>query len=82
MSDRAQQTHDARVTQIAACRDPERGFEGSSIPYLAKHADADKRTKAGERQVWCATCERWQWALCAIGVRDVRVEREARRAAR
>lgn len=68
--------------QIATCQTPGRGFENHSIPYLAWHADADKRTKAGERQVWCATCDRWQWALCAIGVRDEKTEREARRAAR
>lgn len=29
--------------------------------YMAWHADADRRHKAGERQVRCLICMRWVW---------------------
>lgn len=31
------------------------------LPYMAWHADANRRTKHGERQFWCSICERWIW---------------------
>lgn len=31
------------------------------LGYLAWHAMAEKRTRCGERQVYCRTCERYRW---------------------
>lgn len=39
------------------CTDPK-------LPYLAFFDDAERRTRAGERQTYCRTCELWQWRLC------------------
>lgn len=38
------------------------------LPYCAAHADADRRIKRGERQIWCRLCLRWKWpdTLCDI----------------
>jgi hypothetical protein len=49
--------------QIAEC-------QTHKMPYMAAHADAHKRMKKGERQVYCTTCQRWKWQheLCSIAV--------------
>ena len=49
--------------QINSCQTNELG-------YLQWHYDAARRHKAGQRQVWCMTCERYQWPdqLCEISV--------------
>lgn len=33
----------------------------SRLGYLAWHQDADRRTKAGQRQLYCLTCGLWRW---------------------
>lgn len=33
----------------------------STLPYIAFHVDAERRTEAGERQRLCADCRRWLW---------------------
>lgn len=35
-----------------------------ALPYIAYHLDADRRTKRGQRQRYCKTCERWRWSDC------------------
>ena len=51
-------THDE---QIAICQKP-------NSSYREAHAEAQRRMRAGEVQVWCVTCERWQWQseLCEL----------------
>lgn len=47
--------------QITQCQTPK-------LPYLAAHADAERRLAEGERQKFCLTCSRWKWAdqACAL----------------
>lgn len=33
----------------------------STLPYLAFHADADRRMKRGEKQRKCPVCQKWIW---------------------
>lgn len=33
----------------------------NKLPYLQFHADAERRHKRGERQVWCRKCRIWVW---------------------
>ena len=33
----------------------------NDLPYTAFHADAERRQKAGERQVYCLKCRLWVW---------------------
>ncbi len=51
------------IEQIEKC-------QNTRLGYLAWHVDAERRDKAGERQVYCETCRRWQWLdqLCALAV--------------
>ncbi len=51
------------IEQIEKC-------QNTRLGYLAWHVDAERRDKAGERQVYCETCRRWQWPdqLCALAV--------------
>ena len=39
------------------------------LSYMAWHADADRRDKAGQKQVMCPDCAIWQWPdqLCDRG---------------
>jgi hypothetical protein len=39
----------------------EAGMPGHGLGYLAWHADADRRSKAGQRQKYCTRCRRWRW---------------------
>jgi len=32
-----------------------------SLPYLAGHADADRRLKLGQKQRQCPVCQKWIW---------------------
>lgn len=41
-----------------------RGDCTEQLGYMEWHADAERRHKRGERQVWCEGCERWKWRLC------------------
>jgi hypothetical protein len=40
---------------------PNCGCHDDDLGLLAWHWDADRRVKAGERQVFCKVCERWRW---------------------
>lgn len=31
------------------------------LPYLSAHADAERRLRHGERQLWCGPCDGWVW---------------------
>lgn len=31
------------------------------LGYIGAHAEAERRLKRGEEQVWCPRCERWPW---------------------
>jgi hypothetical protein len=31
------------------------------LGYCAWHADAERRHKAGQKQVWCSICGKWRW---------------------
>jgi len=39
-----------------------------TLPYIAAHADAQRRMRKGQRQVYCKTCKRWKWPdeLCPL----------------
>lgn len=39
---------------MGKCQEPDLG-------YIQWHADADRRHKAGERQLWCGACGKWVW---------------------
>lgn len=56
--------------QIRKCQRPGGAAE---LPYQAWHRDADRRHKAGQRQVICLTCQRYQWPdqLCALAQVDL-----------
>lgn len=41
------------------------GCKRDDLPYLAFHADAERRHKKGERQVWCG-----RWRMCAKTMSD------------
>ena len=44
------------LEQIKECRTVE-----GELSYLAKQADAIRRTDAGQKQSYCLLCQRWQW---------------------
>lgn len=64
-----------QAADVAACQKP-------TLPYLEWHADAERRTAAGEEQTYCQTCERWTWpdraAACPRYVRGLAAEALAR----
>lgn len=37
------------------------GCKVSNLGYLHWFSDADRRHKAGQRQVYCLVCRKWQW---------------------
>ena len=51
--------------QIALCQEP-------ILSYMAAHADAERRTKMGQRQVYCRTCQRWIWPDCLCLLADTK----------
>ena len=52
-----------REEQIALCQAP-------ALSYAASHADADRRMKQGQRQVFCRACQRWKWPDTLCGLAD------------
>jgi hypothetical protein len=39
---------------MSKCEEPDLG-------YMQWHADAERRHRAGERQLWCGMCGKWIW---------------------
>lgn len=54
-----------RERQVAACQVP-------ALTYLDAYEKAERLMKAGKRQVFCKTCQRWKWPdeLCELAVWD------------
>lgn len=52
-----------QIDQVERCERPNR-----SMSYGGWIAATEERVARGEKQVWCATCQRWQWPdrLCQL----------------
>lgn len=37
------------------------GCKEDALGYLAWHRDAERRHRAGQRQVYCTACRKWRW---------------------
>lgn len=42
---------------------------GCTTSYSAAYEDAERRLRAGQRQVWCLSCRLWRWPdeVCCLG---------------
>lgn len=46
------------------------------LPYIKWHNDADRRHKAGERQVKCPRCSLWCWPTLMKPMKDAKEGQE------
>lgn len=60
-----------REEQIKECRE-------QKLTYLQAHADAERRKKRKEKQVYCLTCAHYQWEanLCSLSETQSLKERD------
>lgn len=52
-----------RLTDLVMPQECDRVTNRYGLGYWAWHEDAEKRMKAGEKQVRCCICCKWKWSV-------------------